>query len=49
MTYNVNEGTDFEHSSAAIAQGTNIGQAVSADFAEVVASDIPDRAFEAAL
>ncbi len=48
MTWNVNEGTDFVNSLAAIAQHTNIAVGVSEDFAQVVASDIPDRAFETA-
>jgi endonuclease/exonuclease/phosphatase family metal-dependent hydrolase len=44
MTYNVNEGTDHTHVLAALQQSTDIPTAVSQDYADVVASDIPDRA-----
>jgi len=44
MTYNVNEGTDHVHVLAALQQNTDLPTAVSQDYADVVASDIPDRA-----
>jgi endonuclease/exonuclease/phosphatase family metal-dependent hydrolase len=44
MTYNVNEGTDHVNLLTALQEGTSIPAAVSADYADVVASDIPDRA-----
>jgi endonuclease/exonuclease/phosphatase family metal-dependent hydrolase len=44
MTYNVNEGTDHVHVLTALQQNTSIPAAVSQDYADVVASDIPDRA-----
>jgi endonuclease/exonuclease/phosphatase family metal-dependent hydrolase len=44
MTYNVNEGTDHVHVLTALQQGTDLPTAVGQDYADVVASDIPDRA-----
>ena len=44
MTYNVNEGTDHVHVLTALQKGTDLPPAVGQDYADVVASDILDRA-----